>query len=464
MKRDYDLIVIGAGPGGTPAAMAAAKFGKKVLLVDKREAPGGECLFEGCIPSKVLENAANRYADVVEAKLFNVELSGATQIHWERVLEDKDMIVKKRSMGAMQQIEMLPTLEYKQGMASFVDAHSMKIGDKVVSFEKALIATGAKSFFPNIAGNGLEHVWTNRDVFFNEEIPKELLFIGAGAISCELAQMFNKLGVKCHILERSSRILKHVGTDAALAVQENMRKKGITIELNVTLEKIDFQNNNFSIYFTQNSEEIVLNYEHVIMATGRGANLDELNLQKADVAFDKHGVIVNDKLQSSQEHIYAAGDCINAPKFAHTASYEAGIVTHNMFAPSPHFVNYDKNSWVLFSDPQIGVVGLNEESAKSKNIDIDVAVYDFKTDARAQIDKKTDGYVKFIINKNTQVIIGVEIVSEDASALIGEASLIVANEMSAMDVMKAIHPHPTLTESFAKLAQQIFFKNMMKRG
>jgi len=135
-----------------------------------------------------------------------------------------------------------------------------------------------------------------------------------------------------------------------------------------------------------------------------------------------------------------------------------------MFGPSKHVVDYKKVSWVLFSDPQIAIVGIDEQNAASQEIDVDIEIYNYAIDARSQIDKRTDGFLKFIIDKKTKVIIGVEIVNEDASSLIGEASLIVANEMSAMDVMKAIHPHPTLTESFAKLAQQIFFKSMMQRG
>ena len=464
MQTHYDLLVIGAGPGGTPAAMAAARFGVKTLIVDKREAPGGECLFEGCIPSKVLENAANRYWDVVSSDKFNIELTAHGQIHWEGVLKDKDEIVKKRSMEALKQIEQMPSLDFKQGTVRFVDSHTLRVDEELFSFDKALIATGGKTLFPSIKGNGLGKVWTNRDLFFKEQLPKELLFIGAGAVGCELTQMFNKLGVKCHILERSERILKHVCEDGALVVQNKMLKSGIEIDLNVKVQSVDYENGIFEVSFLKDTIHKVLRYENVIMATGRVANLDELNLQMAEVEYDKQGIIVNEKLQSTQPHIYASGDCIDAPKFAHTASYEAGIVIHNMFAPSPHVVDFDKNSWVLFSDPQVGFVGIDEQKAKEREIEVDVEVYNFMQDARSQIDKSTEGFVKFIIDKKSKVIIGVEIVSEDASSLIGEASLIVANEMRAMDVLKAIHPHPTLTESFGRLAQQIFFKSMMRKG
>ena len=465
MSIQYDLIVIGAGPAGTPAATAAAMFGLKVLLVDKKAAPGGECLFEGCIPSKVLENAANHYASVAHSDMFHIELDGQEQIHWEKVLQDKDEILKKRSMAALSQINQLPNIDYKQKNAKFMDAHSVQIGDEVFTFKKALIATGGKTAMPNIQGNGIDKVWTNRDVFFEEKLPEEILFIGAGAISCELTQMFNKLGVECHILERSERILKHLSEDSALSVQKRMVESGIKLDLNVALESVDFEKGVFHVTFTQDGKSKTVTNTNVLMATGRIANVDGLGLENAGVEYDKNGVIVNEKLQSSQPDIYACGDAIKGPKFAHTASYEAGIVVHNMFSPSsPHRVDFSKNSWVLFSDPQVGVAGIDEQTAKKDAMDVDIEIYDYAQDARAQIDKQTVGFVKFVIDKKTKVIVGVEIVSEDASSLIGEASLIVANKMTAMDVMSAIHPHPTLTESFGKLAQQIFLKSMMKRG
>ncbi|ADN08513.1 dihydrolipoyl dehydrogenase family protein [Sulfurimonas autotrophica] len=464
MKIHYDLIVIGAGPAGTPAAMTAAQFGAKVLLVDKRDAPGGECLFEGCIPSKVLENAANNYWRVISSKKFHIQNTNTAQIHWEAVIQDKDEILKKRSQGAMQVIKKLPTLDFKQGTAKFTDAHTLNIDGEFFSFDKALIATGGKTTIPPLKGNGVDKIWTNKDVFFEKELPKELLFIGAGAISCELTQMFNKLGVKCHILERSERILRHLPSEAALTVQNKMIENGVTVDLHVDLQKIDYENDKFIVTFMQEGKERILECKHVLMATGRGANVDGLELENANVEYNKGGVVVNKQLQSSQAHIYACGDCVPGPKFAHTATYEAGIVVHNMFAPSSHFVNYDKNSWVLFSDPQIGIAGINEQQAHERGLDVDIATYDYSQDARSQIDKSTEGFVKFIIDKKSKVIIGIEIVSEDAASLLGEAALIVANEMNSMDIMKAIHPHPTLTESFGKLAQQIFFKSMMQRN
>ncbi len=460
----YDLIVIGAGPAGTPAAMASAQFGKKVLLIDKRGEPGGECLFEGCIPSKVLENAANRYAMLKEAQNFHVELKSSPQIHWEEVLRDKDEILSRRAKAALMAMEKLPTLTFMKGEAKFVDAHTIEVQGVQYGFDKALVATGGKVNLPPFKGSGVSKAWTNRDVFFEEEIPKEIVFVGAGAISCELAQMFNKLGTKCTVLERGERILKHVDKEAALVIQERMIQNGICIECNISVDSIDEGAGGFVVYYMQDDEKKILESEKVLLATGRIANINALGLENVDVTYDRHGVIVNEILQSSQTHIYACGDCINAPRFAHTASYEAGIVVHNMFAPHPHKVDYDKNSWVLFTDPQVSQVGIDEAEAKRRGMDVNTVAYDFSTDARAQIDKQALGFVKFVIDKSGGVIVGVTILSEDAASLAGEAALIVANKMRAMDVMGAIHPHPTLCESFGKLSQKIFMGMMMQRG
>jgi dihydrolipoamide dehydrogenase len=462
MKK-YDLIVLGAGPAGTPAAMAAATFGKKVLLIDKREKPGGECLFEGCIPSKVLENAANRYAMLKDASEFHVALKGTPQIHWEEVLKDKEEILKRRSTAAFMQMQKIPTLDYMQAEAKFINENTIEANGESFTFAKALIATGGKVNMPPFKGNGVEKAWTNRDVFFEEKIPKEIVFVGAGAISCELAGMFNELGVDCTILERGERILKRVDGDAAIAVQERMIRNGVKIELNIDMGSIDFEDDIFRISFIQEAKKRVIQSERTIIATGRVANVENIGLDKIGVEFDKHGVKVDATLQTTKEHIYACGDCIDAPRFAHTATYEAGIAVHNIFGPNKHSVDYSKNSWVLFTNPQIASVGVSEEKAKKQGLEVDIEKYDYKIDAKAQIDKEELGFIKFIIDKKSGTIIGIQILSEDAASLAGEAALIVANKMSFMNILGAIHPHPTLTEGFGKLAQQIFFKAMMKK-
>ena len=462
--QHYDLIVIGAGPGGTPAAMSAARFGKSVLLVDEREAPGGECLFEGCIPSKVLENAANRFAMLREASRFHIDVSGTEQIHWDAVLEEKARIVQRRSQGALEQIRALPSLTFLQGRARFTGANTVEVDGTPYGFEHAIIATGASAHLPPIAGDGVAQAWTNAHVFREPKIPEELVFIGAGAISCELVQMFAKLGTRCRVLERGPRILSRLDAEAAAIVQKKMLDDGIAIDLNVAFEGVDRTAGGFRVRYAQDGRPKVLETPNLLIATGRAANTEGLGLDGIGIEYDRHGIVVDEQLRTTLPHIFAVGDCNTGPKFAHWASYEAGIAVHNIFAPHPRTVEPDKLSWVLFSDPQIASAGLSEAEAASRGMEVEVERYAFAADARAQLDHDEEGMMKFVIDRKDGVIVGVQVVSAKASALSGEASLIVANRMKPMQVLGAIHPHPTLTEGFGRLAQSVFVKSMMRRS
>ncbi len=459
----YDLIVIGAGPGGTPAAMSAARFGKKVLLVDKRDVPGGECLFEGCIPSKILENAANRFAMLKESRRFHIDVAGTEQIHWEAVLQDKAEVLQRRSQGALKQMEGLPSLTFMQGSARFVDAHTVEVGTEKFAFDNAVIASGATSHIPPFEGSGVAAAWTNADVFKEKTIPGEITFIGAGAINCELAQMFRKLGAKCRILQRSGRILTRIDEEAALLVQRKMIDEGIEIELDVTFGAIDKTAEGFAVSYTRDGKAKTLNTPHLLIATGRAANTHGLGLDEIGIAYDRHGIKTDEMLKTSLPHIFAVGDCTVGPKFAHWASYQAGIAIHNIFAPHPRTVDFGKLSWVLFSDPQIASAGITEADAASHGMEVEVERYDYAGDARAQIDKAGEGFIKFVIEKQSGIVLGVQVVSENASALSGEAALIVGAKLKVTDILGAIHPHPTLTEGFGKLAQSVFVKSMMRR-
>lgn len=294
------------------------------------------------------------------------------------------------------------------------------------------------------------------------ELPKEIAFIGAGAISCELVQMFAKLGVKCHILERGPRILKRIDEGSALIVQKRMEEQEIDVVLNVEFKSIDGEEGNFTVRYGQDGKEKSLIVPHLLIATGRHPNVEGLGLEAAGVDYDHHGIKTDASMQTSVPHIYAVGDCALMPKFAHWASYTAGIAVHNIYAPSRHEADSSKLSWVLFSDPQIASVGLSEAEAVKAGKEVEVVRYDYRIDARAQIDHAIDGLLKFVIDKSEGTIVGIQIVSEDASSLSGEAALIVAQKMKPMQVMGAIHPHPTLTEAFGKLAQSHFFASMMK--
>ena len=457
----YDLVVIGAGPGGTPAAQQAAMMGKKVLLIDDRGEPGGECLFDGCIPSKILEESADNYYLSNHMSIFDVEVDGATKINWANVVEKKDKIVNQRSLAALKSLEKI--LTFKKGIAGFGSDKTILItssdgSTENVSFEKAIVATGSSPFIPPIKGNGVDKLWTNKEMFDEEDLPENVLVIGGGPIGVEFAQMLSKLGVKCTIVERFDRILGPVDEEFAERIQMKMQKENdIDIYVSTNILEVNFANNRFNVQCEKDGNVFTLDADRAIISAGRTASVQNLALEKAGIEYDRKGIVVDEFLQTKNANVFAIGDVIKGPKFAHIATYEAGIAVHNMYNPQKIAVDFNKVSWVLFSDPEIASAGLTYQEARNKGMDVILGQYDYDEDARAQINENDTGALKFVVDKKTHKIVGIQIMVEGASGIIGEAALIISAKLTLEDVASAIHPHPTLTESFGILAKQMIF-------
>jgi len=460
--ENYDVVILGAGPGGTPAAMFLAQKGKKVLLIDERGKPGGECLFEGCIPSKILEQSSEDYSIIKNLIASGIDLKDETTFQWQKVMQKKDALIKARADGALKNMEHLPTLTFVHGKGKFVSRRQIellhKTGEKEsVTFEKAIIATGSKAFMPAIEGDGVDRLWTNKDLLEAETLPRSLVIIGAGPIGIEFAQMLSKLGVKCTIIEMMDRILPPVDSAfSGLLLDIMERENGIHVHLFSRVQKIIVKDNGLEISFKskQRKDQTILS-ERVLVATGRVPNIEDLHLESTSIAPDRKGIAVNEYLETTEEGIYAVGDVIKGPKFAHTATHEALIAARNIVYGNRFKLDLSKNAWVLFSDPEIASAGLTEEDALKQGLDIVTGTYDFKIDARAQISEKPFGVLKFVAERKTAQIIGVHLFTKGASNLAGEASLIVSMKATLRDVAEAIHPHPTLTESFGFLAKNM---------
>ncbi len=463
MKTHFDVIVIGGGPGGTPAAMQLASKGKKVLLVEKSGKLGGACLFSGCIPSKIVRHWANEYF-FTNQNLQKENKSNNEEI-WGKIKRNMEKILNLRSNSAIQMANKIPTLEFVVGEAKFLSNNKISIKDSganisTYTFEKAIISTGAHSFIPPFKGTAVNELLTS-EIFFNQEkLPNSLLIIGGGAIGVELSGMLVKLGVKCTVVEMADSILKDVAdTEFVKIVSSNLQKNGVAIYTSSKVLEINKADKILNVVFENvNNEKRELQFEKVLVVAGKIPTINNLNLEATDIKFNKHGIEVNKFLQTSVPHIYATGDVINGPKFAHTATYEAHLAVKNMLFSEMEQIDFSKNSWVLFSDPEIASVGLTESQAKQRGFNIVTGVYDYKIDAAAQVKNDNFGYLKFVVNRKNSEIIGIHICNRDAASLIGEASLIISNHLTLANVSEAIHPHPTLTEAFGTLAF-----NMMTR-
>jgi len=474
IKQKYDLVVIGAGPAGTPVAIEYAKLNsdKSIALVDVLGELGGECLFQGCIPSKILEASAKHIKEIQALKDFGVEIKDTHyNLIWDKIKQRKDAILSRRTTAAKELANSVGNIDIIKGFASFESNNSIKVilddkSETIVEFEKVLVATGSKSVVASYGGDATGEIITNDKFFHDMQLPKSLSIIGSGAIAIEFTQILSILGVKINLFVRGSKILKNIDSEASqyiLNILQNDTNVNLILESNI--EEINYKDEQLEITYTQNGEVKKLLCDKVLSAIGRKPNIDNLKLENANVKYTKKGIVTSSSLQTTNKNIFANGDVVeNFPKFAHTAQYTAHIIAQNLFLEHNFFKpNFDKNSWVLFSMPNIAMAGLSEEEAKKRGIEIIVDKFEFSTEAKSQIENEDFGYLKFIVEKSSKKIIGISILHNEANNLASEASLIVAKELTLKDLIDTIHPHPTIGESYVMLAKKMMGEIMLKK-
>ncbi len=460
MSNMYDIVVIGGGPGGTPAAMRLASLGKKVLLVEGTGKLGGACLFVGCIPSKIIRHWADVFTEERTALDKAVWTKPDRDEAWNKIRKQIDGILSKRSGAAKMATEQIPTLDVISGIARFISDYEIEVEGRRYTFTNAIIATGAKSFIPPFKGNGVKEVLTSEVFFSLKKLPQSLLIVGGGPIGVEFSQMLTKLGVKCTIVEMMDSIIYGVAEPEFISIiTDTLTQAGVEIYTSSKVEEINKIDDVFKVTFTDNKgNQQNENYENVLVVTGKIPNIDDLNLEATSVTSGRKGIVTDKYLKTAAEGIYATGDVIPGPKFAHTSSYEAGVAAANILAGNKQSVNYDKNSWVLFSEPEIASAGLTESQAIERGINVITGSYNYMIDAAAQVMDSPFGTLKFVVNEDTLEVIGVHILDADASMIVGESALIVANKLTLNAIAQTIHPHPTLTEAFGVLAQTMLSK------
>ena len=473
--QNYDLVVIGGGPAGTPVVMEYAKLNpdKKVLLLDALGELGGECLFDGCIPSKIMQISARYINELKKFKEFGIELDNENyHLAWEKIVQRKKEILSKRTGAAKDVLSTYKNAKLLKATAKFLDKTTLEISlednnTETISFKKCVIATGSMANMFTFAGNANDKIWSNEDFFDKMQLPESMSIIGSGAIAIEFAQILSSFGCKITLFSRSNSILKNIDGDASAYLLDILKNsENIQVILNAQIQEINFETE-FEIRYTQGSDddEKIIKSQKVLSAIGRVPNTEKLNLDIAGVEIDKFGIKTDKHLQTSNKNIYANGDVVSHfPKFAHTSQYGAHTIAQNLFLEHNLFsVDFDKNSWVLFSEPNVAMAGISEDEAVKRGLDVIVDKYEYAVDAKAQIEGNDTGYVKFIVDKKSNVIIGVSILAYEANYIAGEAALIVANSLKLSDLVSAIHPHPTLSESFTVLAKMMMGKIMQEK-
>ncbi len=453
-KPEYDLCIIGGGAAGLVTAAGAAALGAKVILIEKNKL-GGDCLYYGCVPSKTLIHSASVAHEIRHANRFGL-IAHHEAIDQNRVMhrvaevikhiEPNDSPERFRSLG----------VEVVFGEASFSSSTSLKLADRTITARNFVLATGSRPAIPNLAGIDNVPYFTNETIFENRQNISHLIVLGAGPVGCEMAQSFMRLGVKVTLVSRN-RLLPREDADMAEVVKQQFLVDGVDLHLNVDIRKVDNceQGISLELYGEGNHPQVTyLEGSHLLVATGRRANLENLSLDKAAVSVNEQGkLIVDNRLRTSNKHIFACGDVVGPHLFTHMAEHQAGVVLRNALFHLPAKSQTTGIPWCTFTSPELARVGLSEDEAKQKNINYQIYSFPFSEIDRAITDGNTVGMAKIITSRRGKLL-GACIVGPHAGELIAEYSLAIAQGLKVSALSKTIHIYPTLSQINRRVADE----------
>lgn len=443
--KQYDAVVIGAGPGGYEAALELADSGLKVLLVDRnKERVGGTCLNEGCISSKSYLQSAQYLS---KASFFNdcgvmMDVKGLDM----KRLREKTISLKDEIRSGVLWLLEQAGVEMLYGLASFVDANTIEVSNEKIHFEKCIIATGSQVRELSHLPLDKKKIISSKEVFELEELPASIIIIGGGPIGCEFATFFNAVGVEVTLLVRGKQLLSSEDEDVSKALLRAFKKRNIKVLTSAVVQKAEVDEKDVKLLIEVETQEQYVQSELVLCATGRIPYMQVLSPEKAGVELDEKGFVkVNDSFQTLEKHIYAIGDCIDTYAFAHTAYAEAKIAAHNIISGEAS-ANMHITPSTTFTDPAIASCGLKEKEAVAQGRAIEVKKAVYKVNAKAKILGDDSGFAKIIVCADSGVILGASIIGMDATEIIHELIVAIEKEVTAKELKEMIHAHPTVSE------------------
>ena len=448
----YDLVVVGGGTAGLVSAVGSAGLGARVALVERRLL-GGDCLNVGCVPSKALIRSARAAADARRAGVLGIQI-GSVESDFAAVMQR--LRTRRAGISANDSAQRLQKagVDVFFGDARFLSPRTIEVAGRTLTFNRAVVATGGRPIAPPIPGLAQTPYLTNETLFWLTDLPRRLLVVGAGPIGCEMAQAFARLGSEVTILGHAAHVLPREDTDAAAIVQRQLIEDGVRLELGVDLTEALQDGGTIRIRYERRNgsgagEAIG---DHVLVSAGRAPNVEGLGLDAAGVEVSARGVVVNDRLQTTNRRIYAAGDVCSEFKFTHAADAMARIVIQNALFYGRRRASALVIPWCTYTDPEIAHVGLYEAEARRKGHDVKTITVELSDVDRAILDEEAEGFVR--VHHERGRLLGCTIVATHAGEMIAEAVYALTHGGTLSDLSSTIHSYPTQTEALRKAGDQ----------
>ena len=450
----YDLVVIGAGPGGYAGAIRAAQLGLKVALIEKREGQhlGGTCLNVGCIPTKSLLESAKTWEKLSHASELGFNIGNPTY-DWQRIMDRKDKIVDTQRKG-LQFLMKKNKIEVFYGAGRLESKTQVSVTDKagkkeVLNCKFILLATGSKvRELPIAKANGTT-IFTSDSVLFIDQVPKSLCIIGGGIVGMEFASLFGRFGTQVTVLEGAPQVLPSLDEECAKELVKHLRKQNVTVEAGVTITAVEDSKGQVVVKLKGAEDR---RFDRVLVSVGRAPVTEDLGLEKVGLSTDRGYIKTDAHYLTAVANIFAIGDILTTPALAHTATAEAVHAAEVIAGLHPKVIDYQTNPNAVYTYPEVASVGMTEKELREKGIEYKIGKFPFMPMAKAKIEDGTEGFVKILFDPIYHELLGFHIVGAKATEMIGEFVLGKILETTVDEIGRAIHPHPTLSEASMEAA------------
>ena len=450
---DFDVVVIGSGPGGYVAAIRAAQLGLKTAIVEKGPKPewGGTCLNWGCIPTKALLHDAYLYQQIQHAEKFGIDVS-PPKLNLDNVMKHKDLVVKRGLMG-VEALLKKNKVTLLIGYGKIVKPGTVDVDGKAVTTKNIVLATGSSvKWFPGMEPDG-KGIITSNEALSLKQVPKSMVVIGAGAVGLEFASVYHRFGSTMAVIEAMPQILPIEDEEVAVELQKILTKRGMKFHVGSKVESIKPAAGGYDVTVAKDGKQEKITAEIVLVAVGRKPNTDKIGLEGTKVKLDRGYVKTDKNMLTDEPGVYAIGDIVPTPQLAHVASAEGILAVEHIAGKNPKPINYDRIPGVTYCDPQVASVGLTEKKARERGHQVKVGKFPFVALGRAIANHDTDGFVKIVVDAESTEVLGLHVVGNGAGDVIAEAALAIEMGALAADIGLTVHAHPTLPEAIMEAAK-----------